>query len=117
MFNRPWALLTLAILCALAMVSCTREEPVTSVATLDPAKSQTGEILIADSSCTACHTTSALAIRRLGTAPAPRLLGPDGIGSRLSLGAIQQRLSRHGDDHGLRMPELFGDSTTPSKPN
>ena len=65
MFNRPWALLTLAILCPLAMVSCTREEPVTSVATLDPAKSQTGEILIADSSCTACHTTSALAIPRL----------------------------------------------------
>lgn len=92
----------------LAAVSCTEDSTSTRRASLDSAASRPGELLIADSSCTACHEASAATVRRLGTAPAPKLLGPTGVGSRLSTEAIGARLRAHGDDHGLRMPDLFG---------
>ena len=100
--------LLFALVFVVAAVSCTEDSTAILRARLDHAASQPGEVLIANSSCTACHSATAATVRRLGTAPAPVLLGPTGVGSRLSLPAIATRLSAHGDDHGLRMPDLFG---------
>ncbi len=66
-----------------------------------------GEDLLAASNCTACHAASEAAITRLGAAPGPRLLGDDGVGSRLSPTAIRARLTAHGGELGMRMPDLL----------
>ena len=66
-----------------------------------------GETLISNSNCVACHQASQVAIRRLASAPAPVLLGDQGVGGRLSPPAIRQRIAAHGEDHGLRMPDLL----------
>ena len=66
-----------------------------------------GEDLLATSNCTACHAASEAAIARIGAAPGPRLLGKDGVGSRLSPAAIRERLGAHGGELGMRMPDLL----------
>jgi mono/diheme cytochrome c family protein len=70
-------------------------------------RSVAGEILAADSSCTACHTAGPNTVRRLGVSRAPQILGETGIGSRLSPNAIRQRIGAHGGELGLRMPDLL----------
>lgn len=70
-------------------------------------RSLAAENLAADASCTACHEAGAEVRRRLGVSPAPRLLGADGIGGRLSPAAIRSRVRGHGGESGLRMPDLL----------
>lgn len=85
-------------------------EPTTGPATTSASaswRSVAGEVLAADSSCTACHTADPDTVRRLGVSQAPQILGETGIGSRLSPDAIRQRIGAHGGELGLRMPDLL----------
>ena len=70
-------------------------------------RSVTGEILAADSSCTACHAASPDTVRRLGVSRAPQILGDTGIGARRSPDAIRRLIGAHGGELGLRMPDLL----------
>lgn len=70
-------------------------------------RSVEAETLVADASCTACHAADESTIERLGVAPAPAILGEDGVGGRLSPAAIRARVRAHGGELGMRMPDLL----------
>ncbi len=65
------------------------------------------ENLAAASNCVACHVADEAARSRLGPSTAPVVLGPAGVGARLSPTAIRSRLDAHGGEMGLRMPDLL----------
>ena len=74
---------------------------------LDQKTALAGEKLVSDANCVACHMASPIVVRRLGNAPAPVILGEEGVGRRLSPTAIEERLKAHGEDMGQRMPDLL----------
>lgn len=105
----PSIAIFLALL-GLFLASCGKNTPGNSTAPTSSANGLAwakGEALVSNSNCTACHQASQIAIRRLSSAPAPIVLGEQGVGSRLSPPAIRERLSAHGAELGQRMPDLL----------
>ena len=102
-------LLFLGPLQAFALVGC--DDQTNSTGSINANGSQfaslIGENLISDANCTACHLADQTILRRLNPAPAPVLVGENGIGSRLSMNAIRDRISAHGAESGQRMPDLL----------